>query len=100
MVLSESVLANAERKSALPSNGRSVETSDEGSHRHDPVLWLAMTIEVACTPFETVGDTGQGVRRIIALTGGTFEVLEQTAGTCSTSAGRGAFPHLLRGHPQ
>jgi hypothetical protein len=67
---------------------------------HDPALRLAMTIKVASTPFETVGGTGKGVRRIIVLTGGMLKVLEQTAGTFSTSAVREVFPHFLRGHSQ
>ena len=55
----------------------------------DPVLRLAMTLRVQCTPFETVGDMGKGIRRIMHLTGGTFEIPGQTAGTFSTPAVRG-----------
>ena len=50
----------------------------------DPVLRLAMTLRVQCTPFETVGDMGKGIRRIMHLTGGTFEIPGQTAGTFPT----------------
>ena len=41
--------------------------------RSEPVLRLAMTLRVACSAFETVGDIGKGIRRIMTLTGGTFE---------------------------
>jgi hypothetical protein len=55
----------------------------------DPVLRLVMTMKIDCTPFETVGHMGKGVRRIMQLTGGTFEILAQTGGTFSTPAVRG-----------
>ena len=40
----------------------------------DPVLKLAVTIRMSYTPYETVGDMGKGVRRIMTVTGGTFEI--------------------------
>jgi hypothetical protein len=55
----------------------------------DPILRLAMTLRVDCTPFEIVGDMGRGVRRIQNLTGGTFEIPAQTGGTFSTPAVKG-----------
>ena len=55
----------------------------------DPMLRLAMMMRVECTPFETVGDMGKGIRRIMTLTGGSFEVLAQTGGTFSTPAVKG-----------
>jgi hypothetical protein len=55
----------------------------------DPVLRLAMTLRVDCMPFETVGETGKGIRRIMHLTGGTFEIPAQTGGTFSTQAVKG-----------
>lgn len=55
----------------------------------DPVLRLAMTLRVECTPFETVGQMGKGIRRIMHLTGGTFEIPAQTGGTFSTPAVKG-----------
>ena len=48
-----------------------------------------MILRVDCTPFETVGDMGKGVRRVQTLTGGTFEIPAQTGGTFSTPAVRG-----------
>lgn len=56
---------------------------------NDPVLRLAMTLRVDCTPFEIVGDMGKGTRRIQTLTGGTFEIPAQTGGTFSTRATKG-----------
>lgn len=50
----------------------------------DPVLRLAMLMRVECTPFETVGDMGKGIRRIQTLTGGSFTIPAQTGGTFST----------------
>ena len=61
----------------------------------DPVLRLAMTMRVTCTPFETVGEMGKGVRRIQHLTGGSFEIPAQKGGTFTTPAVRGA---VLGGH--
>jgi len=55
----------------------------------DPVLRLVMTLRIQCTPFEAVGDMGRGIRRIMHLTGGTFEIPAQTGGTFSTPAVRG-----------
>jgi hypothetical protein len=55
----------------------------------DPVLRLVMTMRVECTPFETVGDMGKGIRRIMSLTGGSFEIPAQTGGTFSTPAVKG-----------
>jgi hypothetical protein len=57
--------------------------------KNDPVLRLVMTLRVDCTPFEAVGDMGKGIRRIMHLTGGTFEIPAQTGGTFSTPAVRG-----------
>jgi hypothetical protein len=48
-----------------------------------------MTLRVECTAFETVGDIGKGIRRIMTLTGGTFEVPAQSGGTFSTPAVKG-----------
>lgn len=62
---------------------------------NDPVLRLAMTLRVECTPFEIVGDMGKGVRRIQKLTGGSFEIPAQTGGTFSTPAVKGV---VLGGH--
>ncbi|HXE29607.1 MAG TPA: DUF3237 family protein, partial [Stellaceae bacterium] len=62
---------------------------------NDPVLRLAMSLRVDCTPFEVVGDMGKGIRRIQTLTGGTFEVPAQTGGAFSTKAVKGA---VLGGH--
>ena len=56
---------------------------------NDPVLRVVMTLHVHCAPFETVGDMGKGVRRIVHLTGGTFEISAQTGGTFSTPIVRG-----------
>src|SRR5579871_3923634 len=56
---------------------------------NDPVLRLALTLRVDCTPFETVGDMGKGVRRIQNLTGGSFEIPAQIGGTFSTPAIKG-----------
>ena len=61
----------------------------------DPVLRLAMTMRVECTPFETVGEMGKGVRRIQTLTGGSFSIPAQTGGTFSTPAVKGV---VLGGH--
>ena len=58
--------------------------------KSDPVLRLVMTLRVDCTPFEAVGDMGKGIRRIMHLTGGTFEIPAQTGGTFSTPLVRGA----------
>ena len=55
----------------------------------DPVLRLAMTLRVECTPFESVGQMGKGIRRIMHLTGGTFEIPAQIGGTFSTPAVKG-----------
>ena len=55
----------------------------------DPVLRLVMTIRIACTPFEEVGDTGKGTRRVMHLQGGTFDIPAQTGGTFATPAKRG-----------
>jgi hypothetical protein len=61
----------------------------------DPVLRLVMTMRVECTPFETVGEMGKGIRRIMTLTGGSFEIPAQTGGTFSTPAVKGV---VLGGH--
>lgn len=55
----------------------------------DPVLRLAMTIRLECTPFEIVGDMGKGVRRIMTFTGGTFDIPAQAGVTFSTPAVKG-----------
>jgi hypothetical protein len=55
----------------------------------DPVLRLAMTMRVDCTPFEVVGDMGKGIRRIQTLTGGRFEIPAQTGATFATPLVRG-----------
>ena len=55
----------------------------------DPILRLVMTLRVECTPFETVGDTGKGTRRIQHLLGGTFDIPAQTGGTFSNPAKSG-----------
>jgi hypothetical protein len=55
----------------------------------DPVLRLVMTLRIECTPFETVGDTGKGTRRIQHLLGGTFDIPAQTGGTFSNPAKSG-----------
>jgi hypothetical protein len=67
---------------------------------HDSMLRLAMTMQVGCTPFEACGDTDEAARRIMAPTGGTFEVLKQTAEIFSVATVRGVFPDLLPGHPK
>jgi hypothetical protein len=56
----------------------------------DPILRLVMTMRITCTPFETIGDMGKGVRRVMHLTGGTFEIPAQRGGTFSTPAVKGA----------
>jgi len=61
----------------------------------DPVLTLAMTLRIECTPFEAVGPTGKGIRRISNLTKGTFEIPAQNAGTFETKLTRGV---VLGGH--
>jgi hypothetical protein len=55
----------------------------------DPVLRLVMTLRVECTAFETVGDMGKGMRRLMTLTGGSFEISAQIGGTFSTPAVKG-----------
>jgi hypothetical protein len=50
----------------------------------DPVLKLAVTIKLAYKPFETVGDMGKGTRRIMTVTGGTFEIPAQKGITFET----------------
>ena len=55
----------------------------------DPILRLAMTLRVECGTFETVGQMGKGIRRIMNLTGGTFEIPAQNAGTFETPYVRG-----------
>ena len=55
----------------------------------DPVLRLVMTLRVECTPFEIVGETGKGTRRLMHLQGGTFEIPAQIGGTFATPAKRG-----------
>jgi len=55
----------------------------------DPILRLAMTLRIECGPFETVGQMGKGLRRIMELKGGTFEILAQAAGTFETPGIRG-----------
>jgi hypothetical protein len=57
--------------------------------KNDPILRLVMTLRVDCMPFEKLGDMGKGIRRIMHLTGGTFEIPAQTGGTFSTPAVRG-----------
>lgn len=61
----------------------------------DPVLRLTMTMRVECTPFETIGDMGKGIRQIQTLTGGSFEIPAQTGGTFSTPLVKGV---VLGGH--
>lgn len=56
---------------------------------NDPVLRLAMILRVECTTFEPVGDMGKGIRRLMTLTGGTFEIPAQIGGTFSTRAVKG-----------
>jgi hypothetical protein len=55
----------------------------------DPVLRLVMTMKIECGPFETVGAMGKGVRRIMHLKGGTFEIPAQVGGTFRTPAKKG-----------
>src|SRR4051794_21334665 len=55
----------------------------------DPVLRLVMTMRIECGAFETVGDTGKGIRRIQQLKGGSFEIPAQVGGTFRTPAKKG-----------
>ncbi len=66
-----------------------MEAADTKTTSFDPVLRLVMTIRIECGPFETVGDTGKGIRRIMTFTGGTFEIPAQRGGTFTTPAVRG-----------
>jgi len=56
----------------------------------DPVLKLAVTIRLSYRPYETVGDMGKGVRRIMNVTGGTFEIRAQKGVTFETPEVKGA----------
>jgi len=66
-------------------------TSDDTST--DPVLTLAMMLRIECTPFEAVGATGKGIRRISNLLSGTFEIPAQNAGNCFMER---RLPSLMR----
>jgi hypothetical protein len=61
----------------------------------DPFLRLVMTVRLECTPFEVVGDTGKGTRRVQFITGGSFDIFAQQAGTFTTPAKKGI---VLGGH--
>ena len=50
----------------------------------DPVCRLALITHVEVGPWQTVGDMGRGVRRILPMLGGTFEIPAQKAGSFST----------------
>lgn len=66
-----------------------IKSADATIPNIDPVLRLAMTMQVECGPFEMVGEMGKGIRRVQQLKGGRFEILAQRGGSFETPAKKG-----------
>jgi hypothetical protein len=50
----------------------------------DPICRLAPTTRVEVGPWQTVGEMGKGVRRILPMLGGTFHIPAQNGSTFTT----------------